>query len=150
MNRRSFVRSIFLLIAASTILKPQGSLVHARPAKVFNTRRESEILDNLFGGKQPVTSNAVRIDTPKQVKTGHPVPCTVSCALDNVSLIAVVSSNNHFPLNTYMRLDGASGYYRTQIRLEKTSGITAYVMAGNQVYANSVHVKVNRGGYGMH
>jgi sulfur-oxidizing protein SoxY len=65
-------------------------------------------------------------------------------------MIAIVTRNSPAPLNTYVTLSDAEGYYSTRIRMERSSIVTAYVRASGQLYSASTYIKVNRGGYGMH
>jgi hypothetical protein len=55
---------------------------------------------------------------------GKAVPYKVWCDLDGVEMIAIVTAKNRHPLNTYVSLFEADGYYSTRLRMEQTSTVT--------------------------
>jgi sulfur-oxidizing protein SoxY len=122
----------------------------SQPRAAFQATDELEILRELFGSENAVPSDAITLEAPLQTMHGKGVPVTVRCTMDDIGLIAVMTRNNQQPLNTFVHLQGADGYYTTRIRLERTSPITACVRAGNTVYFASALVKVSHGGYGTH
>ncbi|HXK55621.1 MAG: thiosulfate oxidation carrier protein SoxY [Gammaproteobacteria bacterium] len=150
MKRRSFLKGALSITAGIGLLRSPGSLAAPGPADAFAARSEESVLRILFGDARAIAGEAVRIVAPIQATRGKGTPFKVICDLNGVEMIAVVTGNNRFPLNTYVSLSGAEGYYSTRIRVERSSTVTAYVKAGGDLYSASTHIKVNRGGYGMH
>lgn len=150
MKRRTLLKGALALTAGSGLLGPIPSLALPETMEVFTATSEAQVLKTLFGEARPIPDGAVRIEAPIQAMQGKPVPVKVSCVLDHVSMIAIVTANNRYPLNTYVKLIKAGGYYSTRIRMEQSSMVTAYVMANGDLFSAAMHIKVNRGGYGMH
>jgi predicted secreted protein len=150
MIRRSFLKGAISIAAGLSLLRPIESLPVPKPIDAFAARSVADVLRALFGDTRVIPGDAVKIEAPLQAVKNKAVPYKVSCDLNGVEIIAIVTANNLHPLNTYVSLFDADGYYSTRIRLEETSMVTAYVRAGGQLYSASTHIKVNRGGYGMH
>jgi sulfur-oxidizing protein SoxY len=156
MKRRTFLQTTVAaaLLAAAGI----GSLFRsaagpgaARPADAFAARSEAEVVHALFGDLVATPSKAVRIvDAPYLATRGIGVPFTVACDLNGIETLAVVTRNNRQPLNTVISFSGAEGYYRTRIKVERTSPVTVYVNADGRLYSASTTIKVTGGGYGMY
>ena len=150
MKRRSFLKGTISIAAGVGLLRPIGSLAVPEPMDSLTARSEMDVLRALFGDTRVIQSEAVKIEAPLQATKGKAIPFKVLCDLSEVEMIAILTANNRYPLNTYVRLFDADGYYSTRIRVEQTSMVTAYIKAGGELYSASTHVKVNRGGYGMH
>jgi sulfur-oxidizing protein SoxY len=150
MKRRTFLQGTLSIVAGVGLLRPVGSLAVPEPMDAFTARSEMDVLRVLFGETKVMQSDAVKIEAPLQATGGKAIPVKVLCDLSKVDVIAVVTANNRYPLNTYVNLFDADGYYSTRIRVEQTSMVTACVRAGDALYSASTHVKVNHGGYGMH
>ena len=150
MKRRSFLTGTLSIATGIGLLMPVRSLAVPEPRDAFTARRERYVLRALFGDTQLKRSDAVKIEAPLQATKGKAIPFKVSCDLNVVEMIAILTANNRYPLNTYVSLFDADGYYSTRIRVEQTSIVTAYVKADGELYSASTHVKVNEGGYGMH
>ncbi|MGB7931972.1 MAG: thiosulfate oxidation carrier protein SoxY [Gammaproteobacteria bacterium] len=147
---RAFAGSAVTLAVGAGLCKPGTTRASSQPRAAFQATDEREVLREIFGSESAVPSDAITLEMPLQTMHGKGVPVTVRCAMDDVGLIAVVTRNNQQPLNTFVHLQGADGYYTARIRLERTSPVTAYVRAGNTVYSASALVKVSHGGYGTH
>jgi sulfur-oxidizing protein SoxY len=156
MKRRTFLRTTVAagLLAAGGIGSLFGSaagLAAARPTDAFAARSEADVVRALFGDLTATPSKAVRIiDAPYLAMRGIGVPLNVTCDLDGIETIAVVTRNNRQPLNTVIRFSGAEGYYRTRIKVERTSPVTVYVKADGRLYSASTTIKVTGGGYGIY
>lgn len=150
MKRRSFLQGSLVIAAGAGLLRSVDSLALAEPADAFSARSEADVVKALFGNSSVVPARDVRIEAPVQSMQDKATPLKVWCDLDDVAMIAIVTRHNRFPLNTFVRLFSAAGYYSTRIRLEQTSPVTAYVQAGDRVYSATAQIKVSQGGYGMH
>jgi sulfur-oxidizing protein SoxY len=150
MKRRSFLQATLSVAAGAALLRPADSRALADTADAFAARSEADVLRTLFGDASLVPGKHVRIEAPVQSMQDKATPVKVFCDLEDVTMIVILTRENRFPLNTYIRLFSAAGYYSTRIRLEKTSVVTACVQAGGDLYSASVRIKVTQGGYGMH
>jgi sulfur-oxidizing protein SoxY len=150
MKRRSFLTGTLSLAAGISLLMPVRSLALPEPIDAFTTRSERDVLRALFGDTRFKRSDAVKIEAPLQATKGKAISFKVSCDLNEVEMIAILTENNRYPLNTYVSLFDADGYYSTRIRVEQTSMVTACIKAGGELYSASTRVKLNEGGYGMH
>ena len=150
MKRRDFLQGGLAIAAGAGLLRPVAAPALAETADGFTARSEADVLHALFGDTPVLPGEQVRIEAPAQSMQGKATPLKVWCDLDDVSMIAIVTRENRFPLNTYVRLFSAAGFYSTRIRLEKTSQVTACVAAGGKLYTASVMIKLSQGGYGMH
>ena len=150
MKRRSFLKGTISIAVGLGLFRPIGSLAVPKSIDAFAARSVADVLRALFGDTRVIPSDAVKIEAPLQAMKNKAVPYKVTCDLNGVEMIAIVTANNMYPLNTYVILFDADGYYSTRIRMKETSMVTAYVKAGGQLYSASTHIKVNRGGYGMH
>lgn len=154
MKRRTFLRgtftaSILAVAATAGLLKPVRILAANWPRAAFGARTEADVIRVLFGAISATPSDAVKIGAPMQ-GNGISVPISVTVNLANVEEIAVVTQGNPNPLNTLVQLSRATtGYYRTNIKMAKTSSVTAYVKAGGKLFSASTKVKIGVGGYGM-
>ncbi|WP_428603663.1 thiosulfate oxidation carrier protein SoxY [Sedimenticola sp.] len=154
MKRRTFLG--YVMASGSLLTAPLGGwllpgqgLANTAPQQGFAIRTEAVLLRHLFGTSAIETDHRVSIELPIQVKRNSGVPVRVRCDLEGVEMIAVVSRENRYPLNTLLHLTGAAGYYNSRIRLEKSSLVSAYVLAQGRVYVAAAPVKVSIGGYGL-
>ncbi|MEN8133312.1 MAG: thiosulfate oxidation carrier protein SoxY [Pseudomonadota bacterium] len=150
MKRRSFLKGTLAIAAGFGLLRPIESLAAAEPVDAFAARSETDVLTALFENTRSTPSGAVKIKAPILAMPGKAIAFKVLCDLDGVEMIAIVTANNRHPLNTYVSLFDADGYYNTRLRLEQTSMVTAYVKTGGELYSASTYIKVSRGGYGMY
>lgn len=150
MKRRSFLQGTLAIAAGSGLLRPVACLASADLPDAFAARSEADVLTALFGSVDVLPGKDVRIDAPVQSMRDKATPIKVWCDLEKVSMIAIVTRYNPFPLNTYIRLFEAAGYYSTRVRLAQSSPVTAYVQADGRVYSATAQIKVTQGGYGMH
>jgi len=155
MRRRTLLRGVLAgsavaLTAAGGLFKPKTTLALPNDRDAFQLTEERELVRRLFGTESAIPDDGVTIEAPLQAMYGKGVPVTVQCAMTGVELIAIITRHNRRPLNTFVRLQGADGFYSTRIRLEQTSPVVAYVKAGDTVYTASTLVKVSHGGYGTH
>ena len=154
MQRRTLLKGTLAvgalaMAARAGALGPARALVSAGPRDAFAAATEADAVRALFGNLRAVSDGALKIEAPLQVRDGQPVSVKVSTDLDSIEMIAVVTANNPNPLVTYVRVSGAVESYRTRIKVEKTSQVTAYVKAAGRLHSASAAVKVTAGGYGV-
>lgn len=155
MNRRYFMKSVICSSALGLYTGIESfSMIQQVSANTdknaFNATSKAEVVEILFGQKQISPGNKIQLHTPILVSHGQPALAEVSCELADVKIIALLTENNRYPLNTFIKLQGAEAFYSTRIRVEETSAVHAYVLANGQLYTTSKIIKVNSSGYGTH
>jgi len=151
MKRRSFLKGTITILAGLGASRISASMAVPGPIDAFSAESVTDVLAALFGNARAIPSDAVRIEAPLQATKGKAVSLKVLSDLGGVAMIAIVTANNLHPLNTYIRLFDADGYYSTRIKMERSSMVTAYIKtAGGSLYSASTHIKVGLGGYGTH
>ena len=77
------------------------------------------------------------------------MPISVSTTLPDVTSIAIVVSENPFPLTAnYAIPAGTSAMVANRLKMAKTSKVIALVESGGKVFSASKEVKVTVGGCG--
>jgi len=114
----------------------------------FTQKTEADAIKALYG-KDAEASDQVKLDAPEIAENGAVVPISVSSALPDVTSIAILVSENPFPLAaTYKIPPGTSGMVANRLKMAKTSKVVALVESGGKIYSASKEVKVTVGGCG--
>jgi sulfur-oxidizing protein SoxY len=118
------------------------------PKDAFSQKNEADAIRALFG-KTPEPSDKVTLDAPEIAENGAVVPISVSSTLPNVTSIAIVVSENPFPLAAnYPIPPGTAPTVANRLKMAKTSRVIALVASGDKVFSASKEVKVTVGGCG--
>ncbi|MFZ3310884.1 MAG: thiosulfate oxidation carrier protein SoxY [Xanthobacteraceae bacterium] len=118
------------------------------PKDAFAQKTEAEAIKTLFG-KTPEVSDKVNLDAPEIAENGAVVPVSVSTTLPDVTSIAILVSENPFPLAAnYPIPPGTSAAVSNRLKMAKTSKVIALVASGGKVFSASKEVKVTVGGCG--
>jgi sulfur-oxidizing protein SoxY len=150
-TRRLIVKGFFAGVALSLT----GWWKRARAADAaqwlkdaFMQKSEAAAIKALYG-KDPEPSDQVKLDAPEIAENGAVVPIAVSSALPDVTSIAILVSENPFPLAaTYKIPPGTSGTVANRLKMAKTSKVVALVESGGKIYSATKEVKVTVGGCG--
>lgn len=118
------------------------------PKDAFSQKTEADAIKALYG-KTPEASDKVVLDAPEIAENGAVVPISVSTTLPDVTSIAIVVSENPFPLAAnYPIPPGTSPTVANRLKMAKTSKVIALVASGDKVFSASKEVKVTVGGCG--
>jgi sulfur-oxidizing protein SoxY len=118
------------------------------PKDAFSQKSEAAAIKALYG-KTPEASDKVSLDAPEIAENGAVVPISVGTTLADVTSIAIVVSENPFPLAASYRIPaGTSAMVANRLKMAKTSKVIALVEAGGRVFSASKEVKVTVGGCG--
>ncbi len=152
MDRRSVLKVILAgvtLSVAPWFRRARAAADAAQwPKDAFTQKGEAEAIKALYG-KQAEVSDKVRLDAPEIAENGAVVPISVSSTLPDATSIAILVSENPFPLAAYYKIPpGTSGAVANRLKMAKTSKVVALVEAGGKVYRASKEVKVTVGGCG--
>jgi len=118
------------------------------PKDAFTQKTEADAIKTLYG-KAAEVSDQVKLDAPEIAENGAVVPISVSSRLPNVTSIAIIVSENPFPLAASYKIPpGTSGTVSNRLKMAKTSKVVALVESGGKIYSASKEVKVTVGGCG--
>lgn len=137
-------------LTGSVVLFPAHAAADAGkwPKDAFSQKNEADAIRALYG-KTPEASDKVMLDAPEIAENGAVVPVSVSTTLPDVTSIAIVISENPFPLAAYYQVPpGTSAAVANRLKMAKTSKVIALVASGDKVYSASKEVKVTVGGCG--
>jgi sulfur-oxidizing protein SoxY len=119
------------------------------PKDAFAQKTEADAIKALCGGKTPEASDKVNLDAPEIAENGAVVPISVSTTLPDVTSIAILVSENPFPLAAnYPIPPGTLPMVANRLKMAKTSKVLALVASGDKVFSASKEVKVTVGGCG--
>ena len=118
------------------------------PKDAFAQKNEADAIKALYG-KTPEISDKVSLDAPEIAENGAVVPISVNTTLPGVTSIAIIVSENPFPLAaSYPIPAGTAPMVANRLKMAKTSKVTALVEAGGKIFSASKEVKVTVGGCG--
>ena len=118
------------------------------PKDAFAQKTEAEAIKSLYG-RTPEPSDKVTLEAPEIAENGAVVPISVSTTLPGVTSIAIVVSENPFPLAAnYPLPPGTAPMVANRLKMAKTSKVIALVASGDKVFSASKEVKVTVGGCG--
>ena len=118
------------------------------PKDAFSQKAEADAIKALYA-KTPEASDKINLDAPEIAENGAVVPIAVSTTLPNVTSIAILVSENPFPLAAnYPIPPGTSPAVANRLKMAKTSKVIALVASGDKVFSASKEVKVTVGGCG--
>ncbi len=155
-TRRAVMQAAVASMLAGAALAGTAPLNRARasastakwPKEAFSQKNEADAIKALFG-KTPEVSDKVNLDAPEIAENGAVVPISVNTTLPNVTSIAIVVSENPFPLAAYYPIpSGTSPMVANRLKMAKTSKVVALVASADKVFSASKEVKVTVGGCG--
>jgi sulfur-oxidizing protein SoxY len=137
------------LISAAPLSRARAAADAAKwPNDAFAQKTEADAIRALYG-KTPETSDKVNLDAPEIAENGAVVPISVSTTLPDVTSIAILVSQNPFPLAAnYPIPPGTSPTVANRLKMAKTSKVIALVASGDKVFSATKEVKVTVGGCG--
>ena len=118
------------------------------PKDAFTQKSEADAIKALYG-KDGGGSDKVKLDAPEIAENGAVVPISVSSALPDVTSIAILVSENPFPLAASYKIPaGTSAMVANRLKMAKTSKVVALVESDGKIYSATKEVKVTVGGCG--
>ncbi len=150
-TRRLFVKAVFASIALGLTglwRRAHAADVSQWPKDAFTEKTEADAIKALYG-KDAAVSDQVKLNAPEIAENGAVVPISVSSALPNITSVAILVSENPFPLAAIYKIPpGTSGTVSNRLKMAKTSKVVALVEADGKIYSASKEVKVTVGGCG--
>jgi len=154
MNRRDFLTSVttcsaLTLVGFGQLLASQPVLAAPVLDRAFAARGEAEALRVLFGFERSQPCERVVLGAPFVTAPGLGLRIKIRCDRPGAHAIAVTIREAEHPLATIVRLHGADCFFGTDLRMERSSTVTAHVLVDGGLFSASKAIKVTRGGYGM-
>ncbi|MEE8482221.1 MAG: thiosulfate oxidation carrier protein SoxY [Acidiferrobacterales bacterium] len=154
MKRRTFLKGtvasgVIVAAAGAGLLRPTEVLASAYPKSAFGVKGVDGTLKKLFGTSSVTKSSKIKFINPTiQAENSQVVPITINTSLKADS-IAILVAKNPSAMAASVDLSGAAkGYFRTKIKMGKTSDVFAVVKSGGKLYSNKIKIKVTVGGCG--
>jgi len=153
MQRRSFLKgtlagSAVAVAIGAGLLQPRQVLA-AWPKSAFEAKTVQDAMSGLYGSAESTPSADITIKAPDIAENGAVVPVSISTTLSNVTSIGIIAEKNPTPMSANFEMaPNAKGYISTRIKMGKTSGVIAVVVAGGKTYSARKEVKVTIGGCG--
>ena len=148
-NRRRLLRhgaGLTGLAAVAGLLTP-ASVIGAWQGELFDRRSARSGLDALLGGNTAQPHPDFVIVTPDEAENGAQVQIQVLCPLADIESIALLLSENPFPIAAIFQFDPRwDGMITTRVKMAASGRITAIARAGNQTWRADKQVKVVAGG----
>ncbi|MFV1997570.1 MAG: thiosulfate oxidation carrier protein SoxY [Acidiferrobacterales bacterium] len=154
MKRRTFLKGtvasgVIVAAAGAGLLRPTEALASPYPKSAFGVKGVNATLKKLFGTTSVTKSSKIKFINPTiQAENSQVVPITVSVTGMKTDTIAILVAKNPAALAATVDFTGAKGYFRTKIKMGKTSNVHAVVKSGGKLYTNKIKIKVTVGGCG--
>jgi sulfur-oxidizing protein SoxY len=154
MKRRTFLKGtlasgVIVAAAGAGLLRPTEVLAAAYPANAFGQDGLDATMKALFGTSEVTKSNKIQfINPPIQAENSAVVPITIETSLAAESIAIMVPKNPGALAASVDLSGGATGYFKTRIKMGKSSDVHAVVKSGGKLYSNDVKIKVTVGGCG--
>lgn len=151
-KRRTFLKgsmagSVLAIAAGAGLLRPTQAVAAQWPDKAFRARNFADAVSALYGSSDIRDSKAIKIRAPLQAENGAKVPIQIFTDLPAES-IAVFIKENAMPLAGRAKLQNASGFFSTRIKMGKSSDVVAIVKSKGKLYSAKLAIKVTVGGCG--
>jgi sulfur-oxidizing protein SoxY len=149
--RRQFVKAVLAgvgLAVTGLWQRVRAADASIWPKDAFTQKSEADAIKAVYG-KEPTVSDQVKLDAPEIAENGAVVPISVSTPIANVTSIAILVSENPYPLAALYKIPpGTSAMVSNRLKMAKTSRVVALVEADGKILSASKEVKVTVGGCG--
>jgi len=153
MRRRTFLMRALacgVVTAGSGLLRPTQILASQWPQSAFHAEKVDTALKALFGTTAVNESKAISIEAPQYVEDGAYVPLTIKSTIPDAESMNLLVAENARPLVGRTELVKATSFFRTRIKMAKTSDVHVVIKAGGKLYAAKVRIEILAGGCGEH
>lgn len=153
-KRRTFLKGtlasgVVAAAAGAGLLHPTEVLAAQWPkSSAFHQKTVNAALKKVFGTSKVIKTKRIKIEAPIQAENGSVVRVSGETSL-KATQIAILAAKNPSPLAAVVKLSGgAKGYFRTHIKMGKSSDVHVVVKAGGKLYQATQKIKVTVGGCG--
>lgn len=152
-NRRDFLKgatatSVVAVAAGAGLLRPVTVWAADWPKNAFGAKTIDQALQDLYGSNKLNASKDLKITANLQAENGAMVPVQIEAEMANVDAISVYVKENASPLVANVKISGAAGLFRANIKMLKTSDVIFVVRSGGKLYSAKQNIKVTAGGCG--
>lgn len=148
-TRRQLIKSAIacMVILKTGLMFPIRALAEW-PGSVFEKDNPDDALAAMFGDRPITESDRIQIDMPPGAENGAIVPITVKTDLQGVQSISLIAEKNPVALLAQIRFSGKGkgDYFRTRIKLAKSSHVIVVVEADGELCMNQRYIEVLKGG----
>lgn len=151
-NRRSFLKGtaatgVIALATASGLLRPTTVLAASWPKNAFESKSIEGALKALYGTSATASSKDLHITANQQAENGAMVPVQIQTPM-KADAVSIYVKENANPLVANVKLTGAAGFFRANIKMAKTSDVHFVIHSGGKLYSAKQKIKVTAGGCG--
>jgi sulfur-oxidizing protein SoxY len=140
--------SLFALLAAVGMLRPDAALAADWNQKAFEAKNIKDALDALGAGN-PASSNDIVMVAPEIAENGAVVPIAATSKIPGTESIAFLIAKNPTALAASFDIpSGTEAAVSTRVKLAQTTDVHVLVKAQGKYYMTKKEVKVTIGGCG--
>jgi sulfur-oxidizing protein SoxY len=140
--------SLFALLAAAGMLRPDAALAADWNQKAFEAKNIKDALDALGAGN-PASSNDILMTAPEIAENGAVVPIAATSKIPGTESIAFLIAKNPTALAASFDIpSGTEAAVSTRVKLAQTTDVHVLVKAQGKYYTTKKEVKVTIGGCG--
>jgi len=152
-RRRTFLKAtlaggVLATAAGAGLLRPTQVLATQWPQGAFGAKHIDDALKALYGTADVSESKGISIKAPLQAEDGTHVPLTINSTIPDAESITILVKKNAKPLVGRTEFVNAESFFRTRIKMAKTSDVHVVVKAGGKLYTAKVRIMVLVGGCG--
>lgn len=140
--------SLYALLAAAGMLRPDAALAADRNQKAFEAKNLKDAFDALGAGSR-IDSNDIVMTAPEIAENGAVVPIGAVSKLPGTESIAILIAKNPTTLAASFDIpEGTEPAVSTRVKLAETSDVHVLVKAQGKYYVTKKEIKVTIGGCG--
>ena len=148
-TRRNFINKMLMLTGYTISLTFSKLSVANWLANDFRHQAINTSLSELFPGQTLQTSDKIKLKLPRIAENGSVVPITITCSIENVDTVYILSEKNPVPLVAKFSLSpDLETFIGARFKMKETCDVIVIVKAENQFYQTRQKVKVTLGGCG--
>ena len=156
MRRRIFLNYFAAAISSSVLIGVRDVVAQAtarmwppRPRDAFAAENLAESITALFGGREIVDSDKIRITAADLAENGAVVPVKIETEFDHANEITLLASKNPVPLVARFSFgERVKPFIATRVKLAESSEIIAIVETKDGLYRARRYIEVTIGGCG--
>jgi len=140
--------SLFALLAAAGMLRPQAALAADWNEKAFEAKNVKDALDALGAGNA-ASSNDIVMTAPEIAENGAVVPIAAVSKIPGTEQISILIAKNPTALAASFDIPaGTEAAVSTRVKLAQSTDVHVLVKAQGKYYITKKEVKVTIGGCG--
>jgi sulfur-oxidizing protein SoxY len=140
--------SLYALLAAAGMLRPDVALAADRNEKAFDAKNLKDAFDALGAGNR-INSADIVMTAPEIAENGAVVPIGATSKIPGTESIAILIAKNPTSLAANFDIpEGTEPGVMTRVKMAETSDVYVLVKAQGKYYVTKKEIKVTIGGCG--